>query len=156
VERAGIAPRNVQIEITETTIFEDVDWAAKVLQQLQDQGYRVALDDFGTGYSSLFNIKSFSLNCIKIDKSFIEGLGHDRHSAAIVSSVVHLARALGLHIVAEGVETEEQCQMLRVTGCSHMQGYLFGRPVSMDEATRHVESAWGERDAVWHPAAIGE
>lgn len=125
-----VSPRNVQIEITETAIFEDTQWAADVLLELQEKGYRIALDDFGTGYSSLFNIKNFALSCIKIDKSFIEGLGHDKHSAAIVSSIVHLARALGLNIIAEGVETDGQCQMLRLTGCSHMQGFLFGRPVA--------------------------
>lgn len=125
---AGVPHDRIQIEITETAIFDDLARADKILRNLQDLGFRVALDDFGTGYSSLFNIKNFSLDCIKIDKSFIDQLGQDGSSAAIVSAVTQLARALQLTIVAEGVETEIQCQALRVIGCSHMQGYLFGKP----------------------------
>ncbi|MCJ2185728.1 putative bifunctional diguanylate cyclase/phosphodiesterase [Novosphingobium beihaiensis] len=155
VAHAQVAPRNVQIEITETAIFEDTSWAADVLRELQAKGYRIALDDFGTGYSSLFNIKNFSLNCLKIDKSFIEGLGHDRHSAAIVSSVIHLARALGLYIIAEGVETDEQCQVLRLTGCSHMQGFLFGKPANAAETADQVQSLPEVPEPGQRPAAIG-
>ena len=140
VAKAGVQRGKVQIEITETAIFDDADRAALVLRALQDAGYRVALDDFGTGYSSLFNIKNFSLDCIKIDKSFIDGLGQDRHSAAIVNSIVHLAQALGLSIVAEGVETDAQCQMLRVSGCSHLQGFLFGSAKSAGDAVERVRS----------------
>lgn len=142
VANSGVNSSKVQIEITETAIFDDAERAARLLRQLQEAGYRVALDDFGTGYSSLFNIKNFSLDCIKIDKSFIDGLGSDRHSAAIVNSIVHLAQALGLSIVAEGVETAAQCQMLRVSGCSHLQGFLFGSAKSADHA---IERIRGER-----------
>jgi diguanylate cyclase (GGDEF)-like protein len=127
VKKWGIDPRKVQIEVTETAIFEDVERATEQLREIEARGYRIALDDFGTGYSSLFNIKNFSLSCIKIDKSFIDGLGKDRHSTAIVGSVIHLAKSLGLSVVAEGVESEAQCQMLRMSGCSHLQGFLFGR-----------------------------
>lgn len=155
VEHWDANPAQVQIEITETAIFEDTERAAHVLHQLQERGYRIALDDFGTGYSSLFNIKNFSLTCIKIDKSFIEGLGQDKHSAAIVNSVVHLARALGLSIVAEGVETEEQCQMLRLTGCSHLQGYLFGMAQPVDKATALVESERAAAEAATPRSAAG-
>jgi EAL domain-containing protein (putative c-di-GMP-specific phosphodiesterase class I) len=93
-------------------------------------GFRIALDDFGTGYSSLYNIRKFALDCLKIDRSFIDGMGRERESAAIVQSIIHLGRALGLGVVAEGVESEAQLQALRVAGCSHMQGFLFSRPVS--------------------------
>ena len=117
-----------------------------MLRSLQEAGYRVALDDFGTGYSSLFNIKNFSLDCIKIDKSFIDGLGKDRHSAAIVNSIVHLAQALGLSIVAEGVETEAQCQMLRISGCSHLQGFLFGSAKSAGDAVERVRGERGKAE----------
>jgi len=125
---AGVPPQRIQIEITETAIFDDDLRAAETLQQLRALGFRVALDDFGTGYSSLFNIRSFALDCVKIDKSFIDGLGRESESAAIVNSVTHLARCLGLGVVAEGVETEAQNQALRLAGCSHLQGYYFGRP----------------------------
>lgn len=156
VTKWGREPSQVQIEITETAIFEDSERAASVLRQAQERGYRVALDDFGTGYSSLFNIKNFSLNCIKIDKSFIEGLGHDKHSAAIVNSVVHLARALGLSIVAEGVETDIQCQMLRVTGCSHLQGYLFGKAEPAAVAAERANREREERNIGGYRRASGE
>jgi diguanylate cyclase (GGDEF)-like protein len=129
---AGVPPQRIQVEITETTIFDDTVRATAILQNLQDLGFRVALDDFGTGYSSLFNIKNFSLDCIKIDKSFIDQLGQDSSSTAIVSAVAQMAKALQLTIVAEGVETDMQCQALRLIGCSHMQGYLFGMPESAE------------------------
>nr|WP_089220348.1 EAL domain-containing protein [Sphingomonas laterariae] len=132
VAASGLPPHRVQIEITETAIFDDDLRAAETLQQLRALGFRVALDDFGTGYSSLFNIRNFALDCLKIDKSFIDGLGREVESAAIVNSVTHLARSLGLGVVAEGVETETQNQALRLAGCSHLQGYYFGRPIDAD------------------------
>ena len=145
---AGVSHDRIQVEITETAIFDDVQRAEVILHDLQTCGFRVALDDFGTGYSSLFNIKNFALDCLKIDKSFIDGLGREASSAAIVSAVTHLARALGLTIVAEGVESDLQCQTLRVIGCSHMQGYLFGKGESveisqqrlLEQASRQSES----------------
>ncbi|ARS28056.1 two-component system response regulator [Sphingomonas sp. KC8] len=128
VAKSGLPPQRVQIEITETAIFDDDLRAAETLQRLRGLGFRIALDDFGTGYSSLFNIRNFALDCLKIDKSFIDGLGREVESAAIVNSVTHLARSLGLGVVAEGVETETQNQALRLAGCSHLQGYYYGRP----------------------------
>jgi diguanylate cyclase (GGDEF)-like protein len=130
VQRAGVDPTRVQIEITETAIFDDADRAADTLYKLRQMGFRIALDDFGTGYSSLYNIRKFALDCLKIDRSFIEGMGRERESAAIVQSIIHLGGALGLEVIAEGVESEAQLQALRVAGCSHMQGFLFSRPVT--------------------------
>ena len=130
VQRAGISPNRLQIEITETAIFDDADRAAETLYKLRQMGFRIALDDFGTGYSSLYNIRKFALDCLKIDRSFIDGMGRERESAAIVQSIVHLGRSLGLGVVAEGVETLTQLQALRVAGASHLQGYFFSRPVS--------------------------
>ena len=140
VQRAGIDPHRVQIEITETAIFDDADRAADTLYKLRQMGFRIALDDFGTGYSSLYNIRKFALDCLKIDRSFIDGMGRERESAAIVHSIIHLGRALGLGVVAEGVETVGQLQALRVAGCSHMQGYFFSRPVSQ-AAAREIAQA---------------
>ncbi|MGL4314685.1 MAG: putative bifunctional diguanylate cyclase/phosphodiesterase [Sphingomonas sp.] len=134
VQHAGVEPGRVQIEITETAIFDDADRAADTLYKLRQMGFRIALDDFGTGYSSLYNIRKFALDCLKIDKSFIDGMGRERESAAIVHSIVHLGRALGLGVVAEGVETEAQLQALRVAGASHCQGYYFSRPVRAELA----------------------
>ncbi len=134
VQRAGIAPARLQIEITETAIFDDAERAAETLYKLRQMGFRIALDDFGTGYSSLYNIRKFALDCLKIDKSFIDGMGRERESAAIVHSIIHLGRALGLGVIAEGVETEAQVQALRLAGASHLQGYYFSRPVGADDA----------------------
>ncbi len=130
VRRAGIAPDRLQIEITETAIFDNAERAAETLYRLREMGFRIALDDFGTGYSSLYNIRKFALDCLKIDRSFIDGMGRERESAAIVHSIIHLGRALGLEVVAEGVETDAQVQALRVAGCSHLQGYHLSRPVA--------------------------
>jgi diguanylate cyclase (GGDEF)-like protein len=141
IERAAywnVPHRNIQIEITETAIFENIDHAMDMVLRLRKAGFRIALDDFGTGYSSLFNVKNFALDCIKIDKSFVESLGSDRQSAAIVNSVAQLARSLGLSIIAEGVETESQCQALRLVGCSHMQGYLFGAAMPLEDSIQRI------------------
>ena len=134
VQRAGATPNRVQIEITETAIFDDAERAAETLYKLRQMGFRIALDDFGTGYSSLYNIRKFALDSLKIDRSFIDGMGRERESAAIVHSIIHLGRALGLEVIAEGVETEAQVQALRIAGASHLQGYFFSRPVAPETA----------------------
>jgi diguanylate cyclase (GGDEF)-like protein len=146
VQRAGVKPARLQIEITETAIFDDSERAADTLHRLRQMGFRIALDDFGTGYSSLYNIRKFALDCLKIDRSFIDGMGRERESAAIVHSIIQLGRALGLGIIAEGVETETQVQALRLAGASHLQGYFFSPPVIAAIArgmaeTRRIASA---------------
>ena len=138
-EAADVAFERIQIEVTETAVFENVERATTALRQFKDFGFRIALDDFGTGYSSLFHVKNFALDCIKIDKSFIDMVGNEANSMAIVSSIIHLARNLGISVIAEGVETELQCQALRVAGCSNMQGYFFGRPATADHSLALVE-----------------
>ncbi|MES2987580.1 MAG: EAL domain-containing protein [Pseudomonadota bacterium] len=134
VTNAGVNPARFQIEITETAIFDNVERAAETLFKLRQMGFRIALDDFGTGYSSLYNIRRFALDCLKIDRSFVDGMGKERESAAIVHSIIHLGRALGMEVVAEGVETEAQLQALRVAGCSHLQGYYLARPMDAEDA----------------------
>jgi diguanylate cyclase (GGDEF)-like protein len=129
-QRAGVEPGRLQIEITETAIFDDADRAAETLYRLRQMGFRIALDDFGTGYSSLYNIRKFALDALKIDRSFIDGMSRERESAAIVRSIVHLAQSLNLTVIAEGVETAAQVDLLRVAGASHLQGYHFARPLA--------------------------
>jgi diguanylate cyclase (GGDEF)-like protein len=155
VERAGIAPSRLQIEITETAIFDDAERAADTLYRLRQMGFRIALDDFGTGYSSLYNIRKFALDCLKIDKSFIDGMGRERESAAIVQSIIHLGRALGLEVVAEGVETEAQVQALRIAGCSHLQGFHLSRPIEAARATELAEARFIEASAMIAEGARG-
>ena len=142
VQKAGIEPRRLQIEITETAIFDDAERAAETLYKLRQMGFRIALDDFGTGYSSLYNIRKFALDSLKIDRSFIDGMGRERESAAIVHSIIHLGRALGLGVIAEGVETEAQVALLRAAGASHLQGYFFSRPVAAEVAREIAEARY--------------
>ena len=121
-------------------------------------GVRIALDDFGTGYSSLYNIRKFALDCLKIDRSFIDGMGRERESAAIVHSIIHLGRALGLGVIAEGVETAAQVQALRMAGASHLQGYYIARPVAADVATQMAAAGTlgGEEVSVEDEPVISE
>jgi EAL domain-containing protein (putative c-di-GMP-specific phosphodiesterase class I) len=133
-EEADLSPSRIQIELTETAIIDDVDRAAHNLQVLREAGMRVALDDFGTGYSSLTYLNQFAIDCIKIDKSFVDNVARDKQSAIIVASVTRLASSLGMGVVAEGVETDQQRHVLTAAGCGALQGYRFGRPMSPGEA----------------------
>ncbi len=128
-EEADLSPSRIQIELTETAIIDDVERAQHNLKVLREAGMRVALDDFGTGYSSLTYLNQFAIDCIKIDKSFVDNVAHDKQSAIIVASVTRLASSLGMGVVAEGVETDEQRHVLTAAGCGALQGYAFGRPM---------------------------
>lgn len=125
---ADVPAGRVQIELTETAIIDDVERAAHNLSIMRAAGVRVALDDFGTGYSSLVYLNQFAIDCIKIDKSFVDNVARDHQSAMIVASVSKLAASLGMSVVAEGVETEVQRTVLMAAGCGLLQGFLFGRP----------------------------
>ena len=119
----------IQVEITEGTLLENNTVVINNLQVLHGTGIGISIDDFGTGYSSLAYLKRLPLNELKIDKSFVDGLGTDRGDEAITVAILGLAKALGLHSVAEGVETEGQLAWLRAHGCEIVQGYLFSKPV---------------------------
>jgi len=127
-EDADVPAGRIQIELTETAIIDDVERAAHNLKVMREAGVRVALDDFGTGYSSLVYLNQFAIDCIKIDKSFVDNVTRDHQSAMIVASVAKLAASLGMSVVAEGVETQAQRTVLAAAGCGLMQGFLFGRP----------------------------
>jgi diguanylate cyclase (GGDEF)-like protein/PAS domain S-box-containing protein len=128
LETTGLPPENLTLEITESALMRDAVSALGVLRALKRIGVSLAIDDFGTGYSSLSYLHRFPLDVLKVDKSFIDELD-DGEGAEIVAAVVNLAHALGLDVVAEGVETERQLQILRELGCDHAQGYLFSPPV---------------------------
>jgi len=136
---ADVNPSRIQIELTETAIIDDVDRAAHILRVLRDAGVRVALDDFGTGYSSLVYLNQFALDCIKIDKSFVNNITRDRQSAMIVASVAKLAISLGLQVIAEGVETDEQSRVLLACGCELQQGFFFGKPTNARDLSVYFE-----------------
>jgi EAL domain-containing protein (putative c-di-GMP-specific phosphodiesterase class I)/CheY-like chemotaxis protein len=125
----GVDPHVVCLELTESTVMQDVEAAAAVLADLRALGVGVSIDDFGTGYSSLAYLRRFPLDEVKIDKSFVDGLGTDAEATAVVAAVVSLAHALERDVVAEGVETVDQLERLRSLGCDYAQGYLFARPV---------------------------
>jgi EAL domain-containing protein (putative c-di-GMP-specific phosphodiesterase class I) len=121
-------PERLELEITEGVLIENVARATQVLGGLKKLGVRVALDDFGTGYSSLSYLQSFPLDRIKIDRSFVASLGRSERSLAIVRAVIGLAHGLRLPALAEGVETNDQLDILIQAGCDEMQGFLIGRP----------------------------
>ena len=152
-EDADLAPRRIQIELTETAIIDDVERADQNLKILRAAGVRVALDDFGTGYSSLVYLNQFAIDCIKIDKSFVDNVTRDRQSAVIVASVARLAASLGMTVVAEGVETEEQRQILIAAGCGALQGYRFGKPMSARDVTTLLAGLAASADAPEAPLA---
>ena len=129
----GLEPPALSLEITETTLMADTDAAAEALRAIRALGVHVALDDFGTGYSSLTYLRRFPVEALKIDRSFVAGIGHDREDEAIVDTILHLAHSLGLQVVAEGVETADQLDRLRRLGCPLMQGYYFGRPMPAEQ-----------------------
>jgi EAL domain-containing protein (putative c-di-GMP-specific phosphodiesterase class I) len=133
LEETGLPPVNLTLEITESALMNDAASALRVLRALKDLGCTLAIDDFGTGYSSLSHLQRFPLDILKIDKSFVDELGADRGGAEIVAAVVKLAHALGLQVIAEGVETEEQLDALTRLDCDFAQGYLFSRPVPARE-----------------------
>ncbi len=133
---SGVLPHQLHLEITESVLHTDPDASARALGRLRDLGISVGVDDFGTGSSSLTYLKRFPLDVLKIDRSFVHGLGRDREDRAIVASVIDLAHAFGLTTVAEGVETLEQLDELRGLGCERGQGYLWSRPLPADEAEK--------------------
>ncbi|RJT38750.1 bifunctional diguanylate cyclase/phosphodiesterase [Mesorhizobium waimense] len=127
----GIKPSRLELEVTETAMMQDRERAAIILRELADMGISVAVDDFGTGYSNLSYLIDFSFGKLKIDRSFVSRIDTDSNSGAVVSTIVGLSRALGVGIIAEGVETESQATLLRAAGCEVVQGYLFGRPAPL-------------------------
>ena len=128
IARSGLAAKRLELEITEGAIFSDPESASRLMHQLRERGVKLALDDFGTGYASLSYLRLLPWDKVKIDKSFIDDVTSVT-SAAIVHSIVALARAIGLKITAEGVETEDQQRFLRLAGCHFLQGYRFSQPV---------------------------
>ena len=126
----GIAASEFEVELTESVLMADPERASVVLAQMHAMGVRISIDDFGTGYSSLSYLKRVPAQTVKIDRSFIRGLPEDKDDAAITQAVIAMAHSLGLVVVAEGVETDAQLQMLRQMGCDEAQGYLLGRPMS--------------------------
>ncbi len=135
LEQTGLPPRCLELEITESTFIEDPDAVAADIANLRRLGVLISIDDFGTGFASLNYIRRFAFDVLKIDRSFIEGIPREQGHAAIVEAVIMLSNALGIEVVAEGVETAEQVAVLSAYGCGLAQGYYFSPPVTAEEFT---------------------
>ena len=136
VDAAGVDPGLIELEITESQLMTDPDHAIRVMRALCGAGMGIAIDDFGTGYSSLSYLTRFPVGALKVDRSFVKDMTTDRSAATIVRTIIEMAHSLGFSVVAEGVETEEQADLLRQLGCEYAQGYLFARPMPADELAR--------------------
>ncbi len=134
LSQADLDPRCLRLEITESVVMQDAEATISTLRQLKAIGIQLAIDDFGTGYSSLSYLKRFPIDTLKIDRSFVDGVGEDAQNTAIVRSVVALAKALSLCVTSEGIETAAQEAYLRELGCDYGQGYLYARP----QAAEHI------------------
>lgn len=147
LEQNGLPANCLTLEITETTAMHDADASLTVLQRLSDMGVDLSIDDFGTGYSSLMYLKRLPANELKIDRGFVRDLEQDSDDAAIVSAIVALGQALGLRIVAEGVETDMQQDFLTRLGCDSLQGYLLGQPVPAEQFMGKLRAMGEESNA---------
>ena len=137
----GVQPHELEIEIIESVLMTDTDTTQRIVEKLHALGLRLAVDDFGTGYSSLAYLKRLRPSKIKIDRSFVQGLPDDDNDRVLVRAVVQLAGAMGIRVVAEGVETEAQRQFLHDSGCQVLQGYLLGRPMPAQAFAAHTPHA---------------
>jgi len=147
LQQNGLPANCLTLEITETTAMHDADASLTVLQRLSDMGVDLSIDDFGTGYSSLMYLKRLPANELKIDRGFVRDLEQDSDDAAIVSAIVALGQALGLRIVAEGVETDKQQDFLTRLGCDSLQGYLLGQPVPAEQFMSKLQAMGPELTA---------
>lgn len=138
LHETNLAPSSLKLEITESAVMENVDTATRMLKELRDLGVQLAMDDFGTGYSSLSNLHRFPINTLKIDRSFITRMVENNENAEIVRTISGLAQNLGMDVVAEGVETREQLDILRSLGCKYGQGYFFSKPLDTQSAEAFI------------------
>lgn len=152
-ERTGLSPKHLKLELTESVAMKDVEHIIETLNKLDEMGVRISLDDFGTGYSSLSYLQRFKIHTLKIDRAFVLDIPLDaepmvgKPSGMIVDTIIAMAKTLGLDIIAEGVEFDEQAQYLESRGVEYVQGFLFGRPLSVEEVeTMLLESDLVERD----------
>lgn len=138
LESSGISPDKLEIEITESIMIDSADKALKCISELQKMGVKLAIDDFGTGYSSLSYLNSFPANMLKIDKSFIDKMNSTDSSRQYVAAIISIGHIMGFDVISEGVEEDAQLTTLRTIGCDYIQGFLWGRPLSQQEAEELV------------------
>ncbi len=140
IQASGINPALIEFEITESMLMKDIPLTTQKLTELKRLGCRISIDDFGTGFSSLNYLRHFPVDVLKIDQSFVRELFDDAAALAIIESIIALANALGMHTVAEGVETAQQRSILEARGCHTLQGYLISRPLPEEEFLHWVEN----------------
>ena len=134
----GFEPANLELEITESVFINSMNYVVGILQQLRELGIRISLDDFGTGYSSLSYLQMLPIETLKIDKSFIDSIDNRKsEEKCLVSPIITLMHQLGITVVAEGVDSDEQLEYLRFHGCDYIQGYIWGRPID-DQKLREM------------------
>ena len=154
VQVAGVPPQQIELEITEGVLLGNDEATQSALEDLRRCGFRIALDDFGVGYSSLSYLRRLHVDKIKIDRSFVENVVSDPAALALAACIVTLGQAIGVTVTAEGIETEEQMQLMSKAGCHWLQGYLFSRPVREGELDALLSEA--EHAAVWSGSRLGE
>lgn len=140
--RYALDPAWLELEITESTLMHDIERVIGIMDRINDLGVALSLDDFGTGYSSLSYLKRFPIDTLKIDRSFTMGIPSDTSDCAIASAIISIGRQLGHRVIAEGVETVEQLEFLRASGCDEVQGYLYSRPLPAAEFERGLRENW--------------
>ena len=153
LDETGLEPQALVLEITESILMAEAESHQRILGRLEELGVQLAIDDFGTGYSSLSYLKRFPLKMLKVDRSFVAGLGRDREDAAIIQAVTTLAHSLDMSVTAEGVERADQVPQLRGLGCEYGQGYYFAKPLSSTDVDMALEQCWKTADT-W--VALGE
>jgi EAL domain-containing protein (putative c-di-GMP-specific phosphodiesterase class I) len=155
LDECEVQPSSLIVEVTETTAAIDVDRTQRILRDLHGRGIRVAIDDFGTGSSSLSRLKDLPVDILKIDRSFVTDLPHERDAAAMVDAVIQLAHSLGMIPLAEGIETPEQRRFLSQRGCVLGQGFLFSKPVTARELAARFGGRGPPSWAIERPGQFG-
>jgi predicted signal transduction protein with EAL and GGDEF domain len=146
LKKYRIDPAKIEFEITETAFMQSQKTSSRTIEQLQKIGCKISIDDFGTGYSSLATLKKFTVDKLKIDKSFIDEISHNSTDRSIVKASIAMANAMGLKTVAEGVETDDQKRVVKLMGCKEMQGFLYSEPKRAAEILRLLKEMKGKRD----------
>ena len=140
IQKHQINPKNLKLELTESSLLEGIEENATTMSLLKKDGVQLSLDDFGTGYSSLQYLKQLPLDELKIDRSFVKDITSDNQDRSIVKTIITLAESVGMSVLAEGVETEEQLEVLLKNGCQRFQGYLFGSPLPIAKLMETLKS----------------
>ena len=136
----NVSPSIIEIEITESIMIDSADNALQRIDELKQLGFKVAIDDFGTGYSSLSYLNSFPTDMLKIDKSFIDNMSLNESSKQYVAMIISIGHTLDLKVISEGVESDDQVKVLKSIGCDYIQGYVWGKPMPLEDANRLVAS----------------